>query len=313
MGLLDGKNAVVTGAGRGIGRAYSLAMAKEGANVVVNDVDGEEAEKVVKEIEALGQKAVADTGSVADYAQAEALIQKCVDSFGRIDILLNNAGILRDRMSWNMSEEEWDAVIAVHLKGTFNCARHAMVHMRAQQGGTIINVTSGAHYGNTGQSNYAAAKGGIASATYTWAMELARYGVRVNCISPSARTRMTDSIPDAAAQLRASQGLGRGPAQPRRGEPEEVAPLAVWLASDETSNVSGQIFYLGGDKFALVSHPKDVHISIKPGGWTVQDIVQHVRVMAGSALEPVGIGATTYQWYDGVKPRQQTSQPAQSS
>ena len=308
MGLLDGKNAVVTGAGRGIGRAYALALASEGANVVVNDVDLDEAEKVVLEIEALGRKGVADGASVADFAQAEALIQTCVDSFGRIDILLNNAGILRDRMSWNMSEEEWDAVIAVHLKGTFNCARHAMVHMRAQQSGSIINVTSGAHYGNTGQSNYAVAKGGIASMTYTWAMELARYGVRVNCISPSARTRMTDSIPDAAGQLRANQGLGSRP-QLRRGEPEEVAPLAVWLASDEANWVSGQIFYLGGDKFALVAHPKDINVSFKPGGWTVEDIVKYARTTAASSLEPVGIGATTYQWYDGIKPRQ-AGQPA---
>ncbi len=304
MGLLDGKNAVVTGAGRGIGRAYALALAQEGANAVVNDVDGAEAEKVVQEIAALGRKAVADSSSVADFNQAEALIQKCLDSFGRIDILVNNAGILRDRMSWNMSEEEWDAVIAVHLKGTFNCARHAMTHMRAQQSGVIINVTSGAHYGNTGQCNYAAAKGGIASLTYTWAMELARYGVRVNCISPSARTRMTDSIPDAARQLRATQGLGAGPVQPRRGEPEEVAPLAVWLASDQANWVTGQIFGLGGDRFCLVAHPKDINISFKPGGWSVQDILQYARATAASALEPVGIGASTYQWYDGVKPRQ---------
>ena len=306
MGLLDGKNAVITGAGRGIGRAYALAMAKEGANVVVNDVDGEEAEKVVKEIEALGQKAVADTGSVTNFAQAEALIQKCVDSFGRIDILLNNAGILRDRMSWNMSEEEWDAVIAVHMKGTFNCARHAMVHMRAQQSGSIINVTSGAHYGNTGQSNYAAAKGGIASVTYTWAMELARYGVRVNAISPGARTRMTDSIPDAAAQLRASQGLRATADRPRLGEPEEVAPLAVWLASDESSWVSGQMFGLNGDRFCLVAHPKDINAAFKPGGWSVEDLVRHARTTAAASLEPVGSGARVYQWYDGVKPRQQS-------
>ena len=315
MGLLDGKNAVVTGAGRGIGRAYALAMAREGANVVVNDMDVEEAEKVVKEIEGLGAKAVADGNSVASWSGAEAMIQKCVDTFGRIDVLLNNAGILRDRMSWNMSEEEFDAVIAVHLKGTFNCARHAMVHMRAQQSGSIINVTSIAHYGNTGQSNYAAAKGGIASLTYTWAMELSRYGVRVNCISPGARTRMTDSIPDAARQLRSAQGLREEPTGPRLGEPEEVAPLAVWLASDQANWVTGQIFGLNGDKFNLVAHPKDINISFKPGGWSVQDIVQYARTTVASSLEPVGIGVRTYQWYDGVKPRQatQATQPSQQT
>ena len=312
MGLLDGKNAVVTGAGRGIGRAYALAMAREGANVVVNDMDVEEAEKVVKEIEGLGSQGVADGNSVTSWSGAEAMVQKCVDTFGRIDVLLNNAGILRDRMSWNMSEEEFDAVIAVHLKGTFNCARHAMVPMRAQQSGSIINVTSIAHYGNTGQCNYAAAKGGIASLTYTWAMELSRYGVRVNCISPGARTRMTDSIPDAARQLRASQGLREEPTGPRLGEPEEVAPLAVWLASDQANWVTGQIFGLNGDKFNLVAHPKDINVSFKPGGWTVQDILQYARTTAASSLEPVGIGVRTYQWYDGVKPRQAT-QPAQQT
>ena len=303
MGILDGKNVVVTGGGRGIGRAYCLAMAREGANVVVNDVDGDVAGEVVKEIEAIGTRGAVDTNSVSSFSGAEAMIQKCVESFGRIDVLLNNAGILRDRMCWNMSEEEFDAVVAVHLKGTFNCGRHAIAQMRAQgTGGSIINVTSVAHYGNTGQTNYAAAKGGIASITYTWAMELARFGIRVNAISPGARTRMTDSIPDSARQLRANQGL-REEASTSLGEPEQVAPLGVWLASDESDWVTGQIFGLNGNKFNLVAHPKDVNLSFKDGGWTVQDLVKMARQTAAVTLEPVGIGAKTYNWYDGVKPK----------
>ena len=305
MALLEGKNGVVTGAARGLGRAYAMAMAAAGAKVVINDIDLDEAEKVVGEIKAAGGEAVADNHNIVAFSEAEQLIQRCVDSFGRIDFVLNNAGILRDRMSWNMSQEEWEQVFAVHCTGTFNCGRHAMTHMRAQQSGSIINVTSGSQYGNTGQSNYAAAKGAISSVTYTWALELSRYGVRVNAISPTARTRMTASVPEGARQLRAARGMGVDQtADIRMGEPEQVAPLAVYLASDEAYWISGQVIALGGEQLALVAHPKEAKVAIKPGGWSVEDIVKYFRSAVGTQLEPCG-RQPYYQWYEGVAPKKE--------
>lgn len=196
-GRNDGKVALVTGAGRGMGRAYALAMAAEGAQVVVNNRTLSLAEEVVAEIEAAGAAAAANGGDVVSFEQAGEMVQQAIDRFGQLDVLVNNAGVLCDRMSFNMSEDEWDEVIAVHLKGTFNTGRHAMTHMRERKSGVIINTTSGQQYGGVGQSNYSAAKGGTASLTFTWAMELARSGVRVNCIWPRARTRMTLGTPAA--------------------------------------------------------------------------------------------------------------------
>lgn len=304
MGLLDGKNGVVTGAGRGLGRAYAMAMAAAGAKVVINDIDLEVAEEVAKEIKAAGGEAIADNHSITDFDQAGQLIQNCVDSFGKIDFVLNNAGILRDRMSWNMSYDDWTQVFDVHVTGTFNCSRQAMTHMRAQQSGSIINVTSGSQYGNTGQSNYSAAKGAISSATYTWALELSRYGVRVNAISPTAKTRMTASIPEGARQLRAARGMGNDQTSDiRMGEPEQVAPLAVYLASDEAYWISGQIVALGGEQLALIAHQKEKKVAFKNGGWTVDDIVRFFRMTVGTELEPCG-RQPYYQWYEGVAPKQ---------
>lgn len=304
MGLLDGKNGVVTGAGRGLGRAYAMAMAAAGAKVVINDIDLEVAEEVAKEIKAAGGEAIADNHSITDFDQAGQLIQNCVDSFGKIDFVLNNAGILRDRMSWNMSYDDWTQVFDVHVTGTFNCSRQAMTHMRAQQSGSIINVTSGSQYGNTGQSNYSSAKGAISSATYTWALELSRYGVRVNAISPTAKTRMTASIPEGARQLRAARGMGNDQTSDiRMGEPEQVAPLAVYLASDEAYWISGQIVALGGEQLALIAHQKEKKVAFKNGGWTVDDIVRFFRMTVGTELEPCG-RQPYYQWYEGVAPKQ---------
>ena len=304
MALLDGKNVVVTGGGRGLGRAYSMAMAAAGAKVVVNDIDLEEAEKVAGEIKAAGGEAIADNHQIVDFDEADKLIQRCVDTYGRIDCVLNNAGVLRDRMSWNMTPEDWDQVFLVHCRATFNCGRHAMTRMRAQQSGVILNVTSGSQYGNTGQSNYAAAKGAISSLTYTWALELSRYGVRVNAISPTARTRMTASIPEGARQLRASRGMGTDTtADIRMGEPEQVAPLAVYLASDEAYWISGQVVALGGQFLALIAHQKEAKVAIKPGGWSVDDLQRLFRSTVGTQLEPCG-RQPYYQWYEGVAPKQ---------
>lgn len=281
--------AVVTGAGRGIGRGIALLLAEEGAAVVVNDagvnVDGTggettPAQLVVEEIRARGGQAVVNTDNVADFQAAENIIETAIKEFGRIDILVNNAGILRDRMVFNLSEEDWDAVIAVHLKGTFNCTRHAAVRMRQQKFGRIISMSSTSGlYGNTGQANYGAAKDGIAGLTRVVARELGKYGVTVNAIAPAAQTRMIATIPDKARQVRAQRGVAL-PGQrtselpPLRAEPEDVAPFVVYLATDAARNINGQVFLVRGGVVALLNDPAPVRTIIKDGRWTPEEIAQ---------------------------------------
>ena len=243
MGRLDGRNAVVTGAGRGIGRAVAMLLAQEGANVVVNDpgvsVDGSghdngPAEQVAAEIraasasggKAAGGKAVANYDSVATAEGGENMIKQCVDAFGRIDILINVAGILRDRMVFNMAEEEWQDVVAVHLKGHFNTIKPASVLMRQQRYGRIVNFSSiSGLRGNSGQANYGAAKAGIAGVTRVVARDLGRYGVTTNCIAPGAMTRMVAQVPESARQLRAARGMGAvPPPRPSPSAPPSRSP-----------------------------------------------------------------------------------------
>src|SRR5437764_1322393 len=253
---LEGRAAVVTGAGRGIGRAIAELLAAEGAAVVVNDlgaeVDGRGAsrrvaDEVVEAIRARGGRAVANADSVADFAAAERIVETAVREFGAIDILVNNAGILRDRMIFNMTEEEWDAVIAVHLKGTFNCTRHATRRMREQRRGRIISIssTSGV-YGNSGQANYGAAKDGIAGLTRVVARDVGRYGITANAVCPGAMTRMTATVPQTARAVRAERGLATGAGERRfplrNFGPENVAPWVVYLATDAARHVNGQLF-----------------------------------------------------------------------
>lgn len=286
---LKGKVAIVTGAGRGIGRGIALLLAEEGASVVVNDagvnVDGTggestPAQTVVEAIRARGGNAVANYDNVADFRAAENIIETAVREFGRIDILVNNAGILRDRMVFNLSEEDWDAVIAVHLKGTFNCTRHAAVRMRQQRGGRIISMSSTSGlYGNTGQANYGAAKDGIAGLTRVVARELGKYGVTVNAIAPAAQTRMIATIPGKAREIRAQRGVAL-PGQrvtdlpPLRAEPDDVAPFVVYLATDAAKNINGQIFLVRGGLVALLNDPAPVRTIVKPGRWTAEEIAQ---------------------------------------
>jgi NAD(P)-dependent dehydrogenase (short-subunit alcohol dehydrogenase family) len=252
MPSLAGKVAIVTGAGRGIGRAHALALADAGAAVIVNDLgaalsgeghDDSPAQQVVAEIEAAGGKAAANGENVADFAGAERLVRQAIDDFGRLDILVNNAGILRDRMLVNMSEQEWDAVIAVHLKGHFAPTRHAAAYWRerAKEGddvkGRVINTSSPSGvFGNIGQSNYGAAKAGIAGLTLIAAQELHRYGVTVNCLAPNARTRMTEDTFDMGAPAEGFDAL----------DPSNMSPLVVALSADAAQNITGQVFHVWG-------------------------------------------------------------------
>jgi NAD(P)-dependent dehydrogenase (short-subunit alcohol dehydrogenase family) len=255
--LCEGKVAIVTGAGRGIGREHALSLASQGAKVVVNDLGGNvdgsggdlsPADQVVAEIRGMGGEAVSNGDSVSDWAGAERLINTAIEAFGDLNIVVNNAGILRDRMLFSMSEAEWDAVINVHLKGTFAPTRFACVYWREQSkagkpvSGRIINTTSvSGIYGNPGQTNYGAAKAGIASFTNIAALEMSRYGVTVNAVAPVALTRMTE-------------GLGPAPESDEEREkrsPRWIAPIVTWLASDEAAGVTGRIFEASGDVLAV--------------------------------------------------------------
>ncbi|MBI4640985.1 MAG: SDR family oxidoreductase [Candidatus Tectomicrobia bacterium] len=289
MGILDGKAAVVTGAGGGIGRAIAALMAKEGAKVVVNDLGGDvrgegasqaPVDTTVTEIKAAGGTAVPNYDSITSFENGRKIIQQCVDTFGRIDILVNVAGNLRDRMVFNMTEEEWDGVIAVHLKGYFNCTKHACVLMRQQQSGRIISFSSGSAAGNSGQTNYSAAKAGVLGFTRTVAKDMAKYGVTANAIWPGANTRMGATIPEAARQIRAERGIDTGGGAARFEEerkPENVAPVIAYLASDEASDITGQCIGISGGTLQLIASPEPIVVAYNPGGWTLDALRERFK------------------------------------
>ncbi|MBI4596293.1 MAG: SDR family oxidoreductase [Candidatus Tectomicrobia bacterium] len=271
MMMLKGKVAVITGSGRGIGRGMALLFAKEGAKVVVNDLGGEVdgtgksvsvADMVVKEIKDAGGEAVANYDTVTTVETGQKIIDTAVKTFGKLDILVNNAGILRDRMFFNMTEAEWDAVIAVHLKGHFCVTRPAAVIMRQQKSGRIINFSSTSGLlGNAGQANYGAAKAGIAGFTRVLALEMSKYNVTVNAIAPGAWTRMINTIPGAA--------------EPKGMKPECIAPMVVYLASDEAQHINGQVFGVRGNMITVMSHPRDIAAMYTSEEiWTPQEIAE---------------------------------------
>lgn len=306
-GRLEGKVAIVTGAGRGIGRGEALLLAEEGAKVVVNDLGGSTtgeggdqspADEVVAEIIAAGGEAVANYDSVASMEGGANIVQTALNNFGRLDILINNAGILRDRMVFNMTEEEWDSVVAVHLKGHFTTTKHASIVFRQQRSGRIVNTSSESGFGNMGQANYAAAKEGIVGLTRTCALDLGRYGVTVNAIRPRAGTRLTLSpeLREAMQRARASRrsgseenggdsaGAGEAVSQMDVLAPEMVAPLVVYLCTDSAANVNGRDFVVGGDEVSLVSLPVKQATIHREGGWDLASLERVFPRVIGAEL-----------------------------
>jgi len=290
MGTLDGRVAIVTGAGRGIGRSVATLLASEGAAVVVNDlgaaVDGSgsdagPAQQAVDEIAAAGGKAIASGADISDHAAAEDLIKTAISEFGRLDVLVNVAGILRDRMVFNMTEQEWDDVIRVHLKGTFNTTKFASAHWRSLRDESaqnrIINFTSvsGLH-GAPGQPNYAAAKMGIVGLTYSCAHSLAKYGVTVNAISPAASTRMTDSVPTGRRRARAASADERSP--------DNVAPVVAYLASERSGWINGRIVHSAGYEVSLYSDPQPVIRVVGTEPWELDELADQVERSFGPIL-----------------------------
>jgi NAD(P)-dependent dehydrogenase (short-subunit alcohol dehydrogenase family) len=276
--ILKDRVAVITGAARGIGREIALMMAGLGARVVVNDYGGSEAgqgagqapaDEVVNEIRKAGGEAVANYDSVATMAGGERIVQAAVGAFGRVDIVVNNAGILRDRMIFNMTEEEWDAVINTHLKGTFAVTRAAAPRMKEQRSGRFINMTSTSGLvGNIGQANYAAAKLGIVGLTKVVALDMARYNVTANCISPFAWTRMIGTIPtETEAQKTRVEKI-------KKMSPAHIAPVAAFLASDAAKDVTGQVFGVRGKEIMLFGHMRPIMRVHHADGWTVERLAE---------------------------------------
>jgi NAD(P)-dependent dehydrogenase (short-subunit alcohol dehydrogenase family) len=292
---LTGKVAVVTGSGRGLGLAYATELARRGAAVVVNDVDAAVADEAVTSITDAGGSAVSEVVPVGTSEAAQALVDRAVTEFGRLDVLVNNAGILRDATLWKMTDDDFDAVITTHLRGTFTCTRAAAVRMREQgDGGRIICVGSPTgQVGNFGQTNYAAAKAGIVGMVRTWAMELARAEITVNAVVPVAATAMTETIPFLKPYVDALKAGEPLPPFARQelgfGSPEDAAGVVAFLASDAAAGITGQAVGIGGDRLALWSHPSEVVVEFADGtGWSADAIAEAWPEQFAPAQQTVG-------------------------
>jgi NAD(P)-dependent dehydrogenase (short-subunit alcohol dehydrogenase family) len=298
--LLQGKVALVTGGGRGIGRGIALAFAEAGARVVVNDLgaslDGQSggeqpAHEVVAQIKAMGGDAIVNGGSVADWNAANEMVEAAVKAFGRIDIVVNNAGILRDVMFHRMSEAEFDEVIAVHLKGSFNVSRAAAPHFKAQGSGCYVHMTSTSGLiGNLGQANYSAAKLGVVGLSKSIALDMQKFGVRSNAVAPFAWTRMIDSIPnETPEQQKRVEGL-------KKLVPERVAPFVVGLCADAASDVSGQIFGVRNNEIFLFSQPRPIRSAHRGEGWTPESVLDTALPMLRADFYKLDRSADVFTW-----------------
>jgi NAD(P)-dependent dehydrogenase (short-subunit alcohol dehydrogenase family) len=298
--LLAGKVAVVTGAGRGVGRGLALELAQAGAAVVVNDLGvalsgattaETPAESVVREIEATGGRAVADRNDVANFSSAAAIIEAALAAFGRIDIVINNAGNLRDTIFHRMSEEEFDSVVAVHLKGSFNVSRAAAPYFKQQSSGAFVHMTSTSGLvGNFGQANYCAAKLGIVGLSKAIALDMQKFGVRSNAVAPFAWTRMVSSIPDETPeQKRRVEGL-------KKLIPEKIAPFVVALCSDQARHVTGQIFGVRNNEIYLFSQPRPLRTAHTADGWTAQTVLDRVLPLFENDFYPLQRSGDVFTW-----------------
>ena len=298
--MLDGRVAIVTGAGGGIGREMALALAGAGASVVVNDIgaslagegaDQGPAERVAGEIRARGGAAAPNTDSVSTWAGANRIVQTALDAFGRIDCVVNNAGILRDRLFHKMTVEDWEAVIQVHLMGSFYVSRAAATHFREQERGAYVHMTSTSGLiGNVGQANYAAAKLGIAALSKSIALDMRRFNVRSNCISPFAWSRMIASIPAETPEAKARV------AKLQRMEAGKIAPMAVFLASDAAKEVTGQIFAVRANEIFLMSQPRPVRSVHRAEGWTAETIAEQALPALAPSFAPLDVSADVFSW-----------------
>ncbi|WP_053384625.1 SDR family oxidoreductase [Leucobacter celer] len=291
---LAGKVAIVTGSGRGLGLAYAQELTRQGASVVVNDVDAATAAEAVASIEADGGTAVAVVAPVGPTETAKQLVDAAFEHYGRLDILVTNAGVLRDTVLWKMSDDDFDLVTNVHLRGTFTCVREAVIRMREQgEGGRIICIGSPTgQRGNFGQTNYAAAKAGIVGMVRTWALELKKAGITANAVIPVAATAMTATVPYFHAAVAADQQGEPMPDFFRKtlgfGTAADVAPLIAHLASDAAADVTGQAIGVGGDRLQLWSHPEPVLSAFNEGGWTASALESEFPVTVGEQLQSVG-------------------------
>jgi NAD(P)-dependent dehydrogenase (short-subunit alcohol dehydrogenase family) len=296
---LKDKVALITGAGRGIGREIALAIARHGASVVVNDpgvsLEGkdqtaEPANEVVREITTAGGKAIADYGNVSHRDAANAMVARAIHTFGKIDIVVNNAGILRDAIFHKMTDDDWDSVIKVHLYGSYNVSRAAAEHFRKQEAGAFVHMTSTSGLiGNYGQANYSAAKMGIVGLSKSIALDMRRYNIRSNCISPFAWSRMIGSIPNAPDQKERLNTL-------KALTPDKIAPLAVFLASDAAANVTGQIFAVRGNEIFLMSQPRPLRSVHRADGWTPETLRDQLVPALQSSFLPLDVSRDVFSW-----------------
>lgn len=298
--MVEGKVVIVTGAGGGIGRDIALSMARYGARVVVNDIgasltgEGQDlgpGQQVVEEIKAFGGQAVVNTDSVSDAAGAERIIQTALDAFGRVDCVVNNAGILRDRIFHKMSNDDWDSVVKVHLYGAYYMSKAAALHFKEQNSGALVHMTSTSGLiGNFGQANYSAAKLGVVALSKSIALDMQKFNVRSNCIAPFAWSRMTSSIPtDTPEQAARVERM-------KQMTPAKIAPLAVYLASDAANDVNGQIFAVRNNEIFLISQPRPVRSVHRSEGWTAENIAEHGMPALKSSFFPLDRSGDVFCW-----------------